>query len=124
LVVRGRGYHLVRSSHYRAHRTSESVAYNARVFTKREGSVIDEDIWNLVRKFEAATGWRTIWSNNPDHLVGTDPSTLTVVLCIGWILRSDRPSDKHRAGYLAEILRLIRHAIDSTVQTQPRFSKS
>jgi len=104
--------------HYRAVRSADSVAYNATAFRKREEAVIDEDIWNLVRKFELATRWRTLWSNNPDHLVGTDRSTNTVVLSIGWILRSDRPVDKQRAGYLAEVLRLIRHAIDSTAQTQ------
>jgi hypothetical protein len=102
--------------HYRALRTAESVAYNASAFRKREEAFIDEDIWRLVRKFEAATRWRTLWSNNPDHLVGTDRSTNTIVLSIGWVLRSDRPADKHRAGYLAEVLRVIRHAIDSTVR--------
>lgn len=104
--------------HYRARSTAESVAYNACAFRKGEEAVIDEDNWNLVRKFEAATGWRTLWSNNPDHLVGTDRSTHTVVLNIGWVLRSDRPSDKNRTAYLAEVLRLIRHAIDTTAQMQ------
>jgi hypothetical protein len=99
--------------HYRARRAAESVAYNAAAFRTREEAAIDEDIWNLVRKFELATRWRTLWSNNPDHLVGTDRSRNTVVLSIGWVLRGDRPADKHRAGYLAEVLRVIRHAIDS-----------
>lgn len=98
--------------HYRALRASESVAHNATIYKKREGAVIDEDIWNLVRKFEAGTGWRALWSHNPDHLVGTDRLTRTLVLSVGWVLRSDRASDKRRAGYLAEVLRLIRHAID------------
>jgi hypothetical protein len=97
--------------HYRALRASESVAHNAAAYRTRKRAVIDQDIWNIVRKFETATGWRTLWSSNPDHLVGTDRSTHTVVLSVGWVLRSNRLSDKRRAGYLAEVLRLIRHAI-------------
>jgi hypothetical protein len=98
--------------HYRALRAAESVARNAAAFKNGPEAVIDEDIWSIVRKFEAATAWRTLWSGNPDHLVGTDRSTQTVVLSVGWILQSERASDKRRAGYLAEVLRLIRHAID------------
>jgi hypothetical protein len=99
--------------HYRALRASESVGYNAATYRKQAEAVIDDDIWNIVKKFEAATGWRTLWSNNPDYLVGTDRSTHTIILSVGWVLRSDRASDKRRAGYLAEVLRLIRHAIET-----------
>jgi hypothetical protein len=98
--------------HYRALRASESVGHNAVACRKGERAVIDEDIWNIVRKFEAATGWRTLWSRNPDHLVGTDRTTRSLVLSVGWVRRSERASDKRRAGYLAEVLRVIRHAID------------
>jgi hypothetical protein len=98
--------------HYRALRAAESVARNAAAYKKAPEAVIDEDIWSIVQKFETATTWQTRWSRNPDHLVGTDRSTRTIVLSVGWILRSDRASDKRRASYLAEILRLIRHAID------------
>jgi hypothetical protein len=96
--------------HYRAYRTAESVARNALRYQKSEEVLIDEDIWNLVKKFEAATGWRMVWSDNPDHLVGTDWSTRTVILNVGWVLLSDRSRDRRRAGYLTEVLRLIRHA--------------
>jgi hypothetical protein len=98
--------------HYRAHLSAESVSYNTRAFTTRDSAVIDSNIWSIVKKFEAATGWRTQWSDNPNYLVGTDRSTCTLVLGVGWIVRSTRAGDKRRAGYLVEVLRLIRHAID------------
>lgn len=103
---------LLSRGHFKEARDAERVRRNAR-------AISPETLWdkNLVKKaarFEQETGWTIVWTKDTELLVRADPKTRTVKMSAGWIAASDKKADARRLAYLNEVLRRIRHGIETS----------
>ena len=113
-------------AHMRQFRDGYFVFRNAVKYNKNAStSQADVRLMGLVNKFENATGWKVLWTDDPYLLAWPNKENKNVVMSIGWVINSNLSSDTRRLAYLQDILRTVRHAtIDGKVESSTEKEKS
>lgn len=94
-------------------RDGAKVARNAARYGKETELPIDARLMSLVEDFERETGWSVSWRDSRKNqvLVETDTLQRRLYLSIGWVLSSERRSDRRRLAYLDNALKIVKRAI-------------
>ena len=68
----------------------------------------DEDLLNVVRDFANDTGYKIVWTDDPDRLAVSDRIKREIILSQGWVVKSSDLQDPRRLDHLADTLRRLR----------------
>lgn len=102
------------TGHLMSFRDAYKVYRNNLEYAKRPDELeADRNLMDVVNKFVKATGWRVLWTDEPFLLADADREKKQVILSIGWVVESRDPLDRRRLASLTDVLRSVRHAIET-----------